>query len=287
MSILFPAIGWTIAVACLAFAAASLARAARLPKGRRLRPGSRGVRPGRVAALWCCLSAACLTGLGVLGLLQGIVVATMLAVVAVIGLRRAGRAAGAHLKAGPAWARRDLASLRGHAPRVHRAPAGDEDAKDGPPRAPRPGGPPRTVPRLREDPALRTPPRPDEIAATVTVPPPWAELAGVIAGFVAEDDNAQSAFLAGTAAGLVAVAQALGDLSETAINDIGLDPAYGNALLEVAGRVGETAGDVALADQRYHVIYGELKRAVEDGLILPHRTREWFGDRPAGGTAAA
>lgn len=309
MSFLFPVLGWLAAIACLAFALSSMARAVRLPGGRRLRRGRKGIRPGAAALAWACLAAACLTGLGAIGLLPGIIASVVLAVISMARLRRSGRPL-AHLAAGVAWATQDAAALSGRVPRPPRlprlrgggqSPDGDDDP-DGPDpgeparprRAPRPapaasgdgGAPPWMAPPLREDPALGPAPAPEVAAAAGAVPVPWAELAAWIAGYVPEDDNAQSAFLTGIAAGVVAVADAIGAHSETVINDIGLDPAYGSALLEVAGRLAETAGDVALADQRYHVIYGELKRAVEDGLILPHRTREWFGAGD-GGTAAA
>lgn len=296
-----------------AITASSLARAVRL---RHARPGT---WPWTVTILWGCVLAACLTALGVLGILPGVVMSVVLAVIAFTALRRSG-SAGAQIGAGPAHLYRDAADAvarAGGAVSWRRGEAGEgDDDDDAPPRrpawysgareVPEPDAPPRrrrsprprredpepraaagtrTVPRPREDPALGPPPRPAEVAASVAVPPPWAELAGWIASYVPEDDNAQTAFLAGHAAGLVAVAHALGTHSETVINDIGLDPAYGAAILEVADRVADTSGDVALADQRYRVIYGELARAVENGLILPHRTREWFGG--SGGPAPA
>jgi hypothetical protein len=289
---------------CAALTLSSLARAVRL------RPRLHDTAPWAVSALWGCLTAACLTWLGAAGLAPGIIAAMALAVLAVAGLRRSG-AAGAHLGAGPAHLWRDAASMAGAARRLasrlaarrddddddgeyaaplrHRRAQGPGPAADAP-AADAPAAAARTVPSLRDDPRLG--PAPAEAAAAAgPVPPPWAELAGWIASYVPEDDNAQTAFLAGNAAGLVAVAAAFGAHSETVINDIGLDPAYGAAILEVAGRVAETSGDVALADQRYQVIYGELKQAVENGLILPHEARKWLGGGgpapAAGGTAAA
>lgn len=298
---------------CAAITASSLARAVRL------RPARPGTWPWTVTGLWASLTAALLTALGALGVMNGIIASAVLAVITFAALRRSG-SAGAQIGAGPAHLWHDA---RGAAS-WRRAQAGDDADDDAPPRrpmrhsgageVPAPDGPPRngriprprredpespgtartrTVPRLREDPALGPAPRPAEVAASVAVPPPWAELAGWIASYVPEDDNAQTAFLAGNAAGLVAVAHAFGSHSETVINDIGLDPAYGAAILEVADRVADTSGDVALADQRYRVIYAEVIAAVANGLILPHRTREWFGGgngpAPAAddGTAAA
>jgi hypothetical protein len=272
---------------CAAITASSLARAVRL------RPARPGTWPWTVTILWACLLAACLTALGAIGLMNGIIASVVLAVVALVALRRSS-SAGAQIGAGPAHLYRDAAAVAGRARRAaswRAAAAGDDDAPGGPPpggRMPRlrpehPAAGSRTVPLLREDPALGPAPQPAEVAASAPVPPPWDELAGWIAGYVAEDDNAQSAFLHGCAAGLVRIADAFGALSETAINDLGLDPAYGAALLEVAAAVAETAGDVALADQRYLAIYGALKQAIEDGLVLPHNARQFLG----GGTAAA
>lgn len=150
---------------------------------------------------------------------------------------------------------------------------------------------PRTVPLLREDTALGPPPAPEEAAAGAEVPVPFAELAGWIAGFVAEDDNAQLKFLHDCAAGLVTIAQAFGTLSETAINEIGLDPSYGNALLEFGARIAECAGDAALVNRRYLAIYGALKQMIEDGLVMPYNARQFLGGGSStpgtGGTAAA
>lgn len=293
LTVLFPALGWLIAVACLAFAAAAFVRAVQLPKGRRLRPGLKGVKPGLVAVFWACLAAACLTGLGAIGLLQGIVASVVLFVIAVIGLRRSG-AVGAHLKAGVAWARHDAAALRERVPRPPAAPDDAPAAASGPAAATAGGGPARTPPPLlREDTALGPVPAPEEVITGVVVPAPWAELAGVIAGYVPPTDIEQSRFLAGGAAGLVAVAQAYATHADSLVSEVGVDPAYAAAIVEFGERIAECAADVALADRRYHLIYGEVKAWIDGGGIMPHRPREWFGDgggpgpAPAGGTAAA
>ena len=68
-------------------------------------------------------------------------------------------------------------------------------------------------------------------------------------------------------------------------NDIGLDPSYGGAVLELADLVAQPSGDAALVDKRYHLIYGDTKQAVDNGLILPHNARQWFGGAGTG-TAA-
>lgn len=179
----------------------------------------------------------------------------------------------------------------GPRPRRMASPAAGAAAAPAPPVPSAAAAAGRAVPPLREDPALAPPPAPEEFAAGAAVPLPWAELAGWIAGFVPEDDNEQSAFLAGTAAGLVAVAQAIAAHSEVLVNDVGADPAYGAAILEVGERVAECSGDVALADRRWHVIYDQLKAAIENGLVLPHNARQFLGGGgstpAAGGTAAA
>lgn len=299
LTVVFPLLGWLIAGACVATGAASLARAVPLGKGRRLRPGRKGVKPGTVLLLWSCLSVACLTGLGVIGLGAGVFASVVLAVITIVALRASpGRRA--HLAAGPAHLGHDVALLasRGwHA--VREQAAASRSVPDATP-APAPGPAPaaaaggaRTVPSpLAEDPALAPVPPPEEVIEGVVVPAWWAEVASVIAGFVPEDDVAQSQFLTGIAAGAVRVAQALAAHADALVNDVGVDPAYAAAILEVADRFAELASWIALADRRYHTIYEAVKDFVDAGGILPHNARQFFGGSgngspPAGGSEAA
>jgi len=141
---------------------------------------------------------------------------------------------------------------------------------------------PREVPPLREDQALAPVPHPAEVAAGlagagVEVPEPYRLLADWIAGQDPETDADQSRFLAGVAAGKIAEAEAWQAHGENMVTGVGLDPSYGAAVFDLADSCAEHASDAVLVDRRYHVIYGEVKRAVENGLILPHRARQFFG----------
>jgi hypothetical protein len=158
-----------------------------------------------------------------------------------------------------------------------------------PPSAATPGTPDaqaiREVPPIRQDPALGPTPEPAEVAAGmaaagVAVPEPWAALAAWIAGFEPEDDNDQSRFIHGSAAGAIAVADALHAHGDHIVSAVRLDPSYGAALLDLGDAFAAVSGDAVLVDQRYHVIYGEIKAAVQNGLILP-LSGDWFGDGSA------
>lgn len=166
-----------------------------------------------------------------------------------------------------------------------------------PPTAPAPEGgtaPARQVPPLREDPVLAPVPEAAQVAAGleaagVQAPEPWAAVAAAIAQFEPEDDNDQSAFLHGNAAGLIAVAEAFHAHADHIVTAVGADPAYGQALLEFGDIIAAASADVALVDRRFYVIYGEIKAFVENGGYLPHDGR-WIsggGPREAPGESAA
>jgi hypothetical protein len=117
----------------------------------------------------------------------------------------------------------------------------------------------------------------------VEVPEPYRALADWIAQQDPETDDEQTAFLHGVAAGKIAEAEAWQVHGENMVNAVGLDPAYGAAVFDMADSCAEHASDAVLVDRRYHVIYDEIKQAVANGLHLPHRARQWFG---GGGSAA-
>lgn len=150
------------------------------------------------------------------------------------------------------------------------APAGDPAAAH------------RAVPPLREDQAIAPVPHPAEVATAlagegVEVPELYRALAEWIAGQDPETDADQSRFLRGCAAGKIAVAEAWQAHGENMVSGVGLDPSYGAAVFDMADSEAATASDAVLVDRRYHVIYGEVKAAVDNGLILPHKARQFFG----------
>lgn len=157
---------------------------------------------------------------------------------------------------------------------------------------------PRTtgaVPRIREDPHLGDPGGEDAIAESlvlsgVAVPPAWAALEQYIAEFEPEDDEDLLNHIAGDAAGALAVAEAVRTRADTLLHGTGLDPAYVAGHADFADEFAGLAQAVALLTRRFHVIYGAIKDAVANGLILPHNGR-WLtggdGDAPASGSGEA
>ncbi len=122
------------------------------------------------------------------------------------------------------------------------------------------------------------------MADGVAVPPPWAALAQWVAEFEPEDGDDLHGHMAGEAAGRLAFAEAQQARAETLLNLPKLHPAYVAALFELADGDAEQATASALADRRYHVVYGDIEDWHEmDGNALPEDARGWFG----GGAPAA
>lgn len=165
-----------------------------------------------------------------------------------------------------------------------------------PPHAPADMGD-RPAPPVREDPDLGDPGHPADIAqglseSGVAVPPVWASLADAIGGFEPDTEDDLFEALAGDAAGALAVADAMLARGETLFSVTGLDPAYIAGHADLAEEFAGFAQAVALIDRRYHVIYGTLREAIADGMILPHKARQFFGadgttPAPHSGEAAA
>lgn len=282
MGTLFALACWIVAAGCAAVIASW---AVRVSSGGRWRDRRAWFTPLPFALA----AVIALTVLGITGILAGALLAAGLACVMAAVLWRADEPPHHvlrwHAATGLGFLGRDArllyARMRAMAARDESGPVADVPGHD-------PAADPavRAVPRLREDEALGPAPEPAEAAAAAgVIPAPWAELAGWIADFHPENDNEQSAFIHGHAAGLAAVAHALSAHAETMTNDIGLDPSYGLAVLELGSGIGEHASDAALVDRRYHLIYGDVKNSVDGGLILPYNSRQWFGD-PGAGSAA-
>jgi hypothetical protein len=266
--------------------------------------------------------AACLTAAGLIGMIPGIIIAVvLLGTTAVLladswlkirKLQNGGavKATGRILAAlrsqaagGLEYIREDAADIAGmfrreqeHAPEPVPAPV-PVPAGDAPPRRvvqapgdwdadPRAG---RNVPPVREDPHLGDPGQPEDIAeglvlTGVAVPLAWAALAESIGSFEPGDEDDLFEAVRGDAAGALAVADAIRARADTLLHATGLDPAYVAGHADFADEFAALAEAVALVDRRYHVIYGTLRDAVANGMVLPHRAREFFG---AGGGAQA
>jgi hypothetical protein len=149
------------------------------------------------------------------------------------------------------------------------------------------------VPPVREDPRLPDVGPPDHIAgnlaaAGVGVPPAWAALAEMIATFEPDTEEDLSASLAGDAAGVLALSEAYRARADNLLHAVGLDPSCVAGHVNVADEISGLSQAFSLIHHQYQVFYGALSEAVQGGLILPHKARQWFGGggtpQPAEGT---
>jgi hypothetical protein len=135
----------------------------------------------------------------------------------------------------------------------------------------------RGIPPVRQDPALGPPPEPADLASpAIPVPAPYAALAQWIADFEPGDDLELRMFMDSNAAGQLALADAWHAQADILLNGVGLDPAYIAGILEVGNSAGEHASLIAQVHKRLMVIYGQIKEAIANGLLLPHKAREFL-----------
>jgi hypothetical protein len=133
----------------------------------------------------------------------------------------------------------------------------------------------RSVPSVRDDPALGAPVPVEQITAS-PVAPDVAAAAARIAAYEPETDADLAAFMRGEAAGLVALAGAWHSFAENCTTGVGLDPAFAAGLVELGDTVGDSAHDVILAYRRFAVIYQQILEAVASGTLLPHNARQFL-----------
>lgn len=279
--------GWVIALALAAAAASSAVRV----RGNWRDPGA-----WAVPLVFACLAVIALTVLGVLAPLTGGLVACILAATEGVFLWRGDDkplyAFAGHLGGGFRHLYADARSLAARArpgePVKAARPA--SGAAPAPPAAPAPAqapATPREVPPIREDPALGSPPQPADVAAGlatagVEIPEPWAALIAWVGSRMPEDSNDQNRFLLGDAAGFIGLGEAYHSHGGNVVDEIGLDPAYGSAILDIGDAVADKSGDVIQAYRRFHLIYEEIIKFVENGGVLPFKSREFFSG--AGGS---
>lgn len=265
-------------------------------------------RAWRDAAHWdaplllTCAAVALLTALGILAVLPGAFLALVPLLALGWSLRREWRALAdrdgkgkatwrvlralaAHVRDSALNARDDVRALRGRARKDTAA------APAAPAPGPRPAAVPqaspaqaqaREVPPARDDPALAPAPEPTEVAAglaeaNVEIPEPWAQLIYHVASRVAPTSADQERFLYGDAAGFIALCEAYHSGAGNAVDEIGLDPAFGEALLDIGDAVAPVSGDVIQAVRRFRAIYEGIISFAENGGVLPFNTRDFFG----------
>lgn len=150
----------------------------------------------------------------------------------------------------------------------------------------------RHVPPLQEDDRLGGAPGADEVAGSLDaagtgVPPVFAALAAYVGDFDPDgDEDEMIGFAAGCAAGSLALGEAFEDLTESLLNDLGLDPAFAVGFFDVAEGATDLAGVFALLVRRYREVYGDIHEHVDAGGTLPHDARGWFHADDGGGAAA-
>ena len=285
--------------ACAACAVLALSGMVRIA---RIKGGARDAGSWHAPLIFSSAAIALLTAAGGLPPAAGAVLALLplLAVAAIVG--RAWKAIARAPEQGPWSATFRVLSGLGH--RLRDAVLFFRDdlrdlaamARRRPEEAPQgaPGGnlPPQTlaalrsVPPVRADDSLGFAPLPAEVAASlegagVEVPPPWRAVADWAADFEPEDQGELEEHMAQEAAGLLAFAEAAMTRAETLLGVRKLHPAYVAALLEVADDIAELAASAAMADRRYHGVYGDIEDWHEDGGELPEDARGWFGDGSA------
>lgn len=275
MSAILSLIGW-LAVAALAFAAVSSA-----VRGAR----KKSAGPWTAAAVFACAALIALPALGAVAWAPALILAGALAVTAaVITLARKETSgdvlghvaeglglAGGNVRGLGRWLRSQFPSL------VSRAAGGA--AQDGPVplEAVAEHVTARSIPPVMQDPALGPATEPGEIAAAnIPVPPPYAALAEIIGGFEPEDDLSLRMFMEGHASGSVAIADAWHAFAETALNGVGLSPAYVAGILEAGDSAGEHASLLAQVHKRFHVVYAAVKEWIAAHGPLPHKAREFL-----------
>jgi hypothetical protein len=130
----------------------------------------------------------------------------------------------------------------------------------------------RAVPPLREDAALGGPIAPEAIASI-----PAADPARVFAEWIAahepETDAELLAFVRSCAAGQILISHAWYAYADRCMSDLGLDPAFTAGIGEIAEHSAELANDMALVDQRFHLIYREIQDWIASGRVLPSNPR--------------
>lgn len=106
----------------------------------------------------------------------------------------------------------------------------------------------------------------------------WNQMVAATGGFEPETDAHLTGWMAGEAAGMAAYAEAIGDVYETAVNTVGLDPASMQALHEYAAAAATAARAMAAARARFTAHYQAAREFTAAGGVLPHDGRWMTGE---------
>jgi hypothetical protein len=289
MGVIMTALPWAVLAAFTGVAVHGYWRLARTEGGWRWRE-----RGWYAPLIFTSAALATAAGLGILGAVPGSVLAVI--PLAVIGARVSGVWRDAAKVKGPGFATAMIASLLAGRIRAElgslledlRVLTGRErdcapDAA-GVPVVTRPRREPSTA---RPDPALGPAPVPEQVAgdleaAGVAVPAAWAAVAERFASFEPEDGDDLRLFIAENAAGILTVAEVIGEQAEDFAAGIKLDPEFIRAQVAFADDFADTASAAARTIQVYDAAYSGAHEHVDGGGTLPEDARGWFG---AGGPA--
>lgn len=309
MSFLVPLIAWLGAIASGWVTLSHLVRMAR--KGKSMVLDWSAI----TAPLYGGICAACLTVAGFIGMAAGVILAVLLLGLTAVMIgdswrkarklpagaatRRIFAALGHQAWGGREYIRQDAQAIaaRFRRDREPEAPEAGAPAAAGRAAGASPEGWPafrQVPPPLRADPAVGSAPPAAEVAETlaaagVMVDSAWARVAEHIGDFEAADEDDLMAFMAETAAGILAVADAWFFFAENLGDGAKLDPAYILGLFDLGDEFAGLASAAVLAHRLYHHVYGNVHEHVDSDGTLPADARTWFGAEggsPAGGRAA-
>jgi hypothetical protein len=231
------------------------------------------------ALMFGCAAIADFTAIGMLPVLTGAVLA-LLAFGAFLAVARpwrkgVARSLRSNATVGARWLREDGRRIRGRF--RHSA---DGVVPPDPASVAATAAVMRMVPSLREDTALGGPVAPEAIASIPAADPARA-FAEWIAAHEPETDAELLAFVRSCAAGQILISHAWYAYADRCMSDLGLDPAFTAGIGEIAEHSAELASDIALVDQRFHLIYREIQEWIASGRVLPSNPRFLTGDGAA------
>lgn len=290
----FTVLEWAAALVLAEITVSCLVRAASARWGFPVRAG---VRAADYALLLPNITGsvflAALAALGIAPLLTALSAAALFAVAALpfMNTIRLG------VKHGKTTAWREAAEVLGHLTRtagsflaedlralagLRRGNAGTKPADPGAAPGPVIGRPRRVPSTARVDPAVGPALVPEQVAAQleaarVAIPSCYAAVAEWEASFEPEDGDDWRQHIAERAAGILTVAEVVGEQAEDLATGVKLDPAVTASETDFADDFADTASAAARSIQVYDRVYDGVHEHTDNGGTLPENARNWFG----------
>ena len=114
-----------------------------------------------------------------------------------------------------------------------------------------------------------------------SMPDAWRQLVTATAGYEPENDGDLLAWMAAEVAGTAAYAEALAEVYETCVSNVGLDPVAMKATHDVADAAADAASAMAEARAKFAGHYAEVREFAAGGGLLPYDGRWITGDGDA------